>query len=145
MHKKIRELLTELEEKRRKDLAPESQDLMEDSSSEGSGSEQDPQLAAMLDIVGEASGGTDPTLLQSVKTVVNKEMKDYQNAAALVLQTSPGVWSNPLDWWRANHHKFPLHAQLARIHLATQATSAPSERVFSVASRCISKVRTNMD
>ena len=99
----------------------------------------------MLDIVGEASGGTDPTLLQSVKTVVNKEMKDCQNAAALVLQTSPGVWSNPLDWWRANHHKFPLHAQLARIHLATQATSAPSERVFSVASRCISKVRTNMD
>ena len=99
----------------------------------------------MLDIVGEASGGTDPTLLQSVKTVVNKEMKDYQNAAALVLQTSPGVWSNPLDWWRANHCKFLLHAQLARIHLATQATSAPSERVFSVASRCISKVRTNMD
>ena len=29
--------------------------------------------------------------------------------------------------------------------MATQATSAPSERVFSVASRCISKVRTNMD
>lgn len=72
-------------------------------------------------------------------------MKAYDSVAALGLQTKKGKWSDPMDWWRANHHKFPLHAQLARMFLTVQATSAPSERVFSVASRCCSKVRSSMD
>lgn len=57
-------LLTELENQRRNALAPESQDLIaEDSDSEDSDSNQDPILAAMLNIVSEASGSTDPSLL----------------------------------------------------------------------------------
>lgn len=35
-------------------------------------------------------------------------------------------------------------AKLARIYLSVQATSAPSERVFSKASKIISKLRTNL-
>ncbi len=36
-----------------------------------------------------------------------------------------------LDWWRVNSHRFPRIAEQARITLAAQASSAPSERVFS--------------
>ena len=72
----------------------------------------------MLDIVGEASGGTDPSILQLTAKVVSNEMKAYKAAAALSLKTKRGKWSDLLDWWRANHHKFPIHAKLARILLA---------------------------
>jgi hypothetical protein len=36
-----------------------------------------------------------------------------------------------LDWWRANAKTFPRIALLARMILASPASSAPSERVFS--------------
>jgi hypothetical protein len=44
-----------------------------------------------------------------------------------------GIFTNPLDWWRVNAIRFPLLAKLAMRILAIPATSAPSERVFSLA------------
>jgi zinc finger BED domain-containing protein 1 (E3 SUMO-protein ligase ZBED1) len=38
-----------------------------------------------------------------------------------------------LEWWRNNEERFPTIAQLARQVLPIQASSAASERVFSVA------------
>jgi hypothetical protein len=39
----------------------------------------------------------------------------------------------PLDWWRSNQRRFPRLARLARAVLCIQATSCPSECVFSKA------------
>ena len=40
---------------------------------------------------------------------------------------------NPLSFWKNNEKKFPHLSQLAREYLGCAATSAPSERVFSIA------------
>ena len=41
--------------------------------------------------------------------------------------------TDPLQWWKKWGSKFPNLAQLARRYLAMPATSAPVERLFSVA------------
>ena len=55
------------------------------------------------------------------------------------------MYNDPLKWWKQNQGHFPILARLARVYLAVQATSAPSERVFSVASRLIAARRTRLD
>jgi hypothetical protein len=55
------------------------------------------------------------------------------------------VFNDPLKWWKDKEAYFPLLSSLARVYLALQATSAPSERVFSVASRLIEKRRNRLD
>jgi hypothetical protein len=52
--------------------------------------------------------------------------------------------SNPLHWWRYNSSRFPRLAALARKLLAIQATSAPSERLFSAAGLTIAKDRSRL-
>ena len=52
--------------------------------------------------------------------------------------------NNPLDWWRENEHLFPNIARLAKSLLAIPATSASSERVFSVAGLVCSKNRARL-
>ena len=40
---------------------------------------------------------------------------------------------NPLKWWQRNEQELPLLSQLAKRHLVIQASSSPSERLFSKA------------
>src|SRR5689334_18882017 len=40
---------------------------------------------------------------------------------------------DPLAWWRERRNEFPVMATLARKYLACPATSAPCERLWSVA------------
>jgi hypothetical protein len=53
-----------------------------------------------------------------------QELSEYKKA-----RVPEGV--KCLDWWRANAKTFPRIALLARMILASPASSAPSERVFS--------------
>lgn len=52
--------------------------------------------------------------------------------------------TSPLQWWRLNRHKYPILAILARRYLAIPATSAPSERFFSIGALVLSKLRNRM-
>jgi hypothetical protein len=42
---------------------------------------------------------------------------------------------NPLDFWRMNSARFQLLTNAARKYIATPATSAPVERLFSIAGK----------
>lgn len=45
---------------------------------------------------------------------------------------------DPLRCWKRNSHVFPLLSSVAKVYLATVATSVPSERLFSKAGELIS-------
>ena len=55
------------------------------------------------------------------------------------------VFNDPLSWWMQHKEQLPVLAKLAQIYLAVQASSAPSERVFSKASLLLSNRRSAMD
>lgn len=59
-------------------------------------------------------------------------------------EDSTKTLSNPLDWWRNNESRFPRLARLANRYLAIQATSAPAERLFSVAGLTIANDRASL-
>ena len=52
---------------------------------------------------------------------------------------------DPLQWWADNALKFPILATLANRYLAIPATSASSERLWSIASQIITKTRTQLE
>jgi hypothetical protein len=51
---------------------------------------------------------------------------------------------NPLDWWKANEHRYPIVAKMARDFLAIPASSVPSEQLFSQAGDVITKKRNRL-
>jgi hypothetical protein len=65
-----------------------------------------------------------------------RSMPDLESCAA-----SPG---DPLRWWKENSNALPNLSKLARKYLAIPATSAPSERLFSVAGLTISEQRSTL-
>lgn len=52
--------------------------------------------------------------------------------------------SNPLVWWRTNESTYPRIAKLAKCYLAVQATSVPSERIFSTAGDIVTACRSSL-
>ena len=51
---------------------------------------------------------------------------------------------DPLEWWRIHVRDFPLLSQFARRYLAIQASSAPSERLFSKAGQILTPQRAQL-
>lgn len=78
------------------------------------------------------------------RDVANEELARYDNAPSLPLVNGDGLYTNPLSWWRDNSPRFPLLTELAHVYLAIPATSAPSERVWSRASRILTCKRSTM-
>ena len=55
------------------------------------------------------------------------------------------VYNNPLDMWRNKAMELPYLARFARRVLATPATQAQSERMFSTAGLTVNKRRGSLD
>lgn len=83
-------------------------------------------------------------IIAPVSDVCHEEIRRYEKDQGLALRERK-EFNDPLKWWQMNRAKFPILAQLARVYLALPAASAPSERVFSVASKVISPTRTSLD
>lgn len=60
----------------------------------------------------------------------NNEIEVELNSYLLSPEVYPD--NDPLEWWRQHQLNFSRLSHLARKYLAIPATSAPSERVFSV-------------
>ena len=67
------------------------------------------------------------------------EFSRYQS-----LKPSASLSTDPILWWQAHESEFPTIARLARRILCIPASSAPSERAFSVIGAVNTKVRTNL-
>jgi hypothetical protein len=52
--------------------------------------------------------------------------------------------TNILRYWASKEYEFPTIARMARDHLAIPATSAASERVFSVGGDIVTKKRNRL-
>ena len=66
----------------------------------------------------------------------NREICEYINEGI--------VFEDALDWWRRNQARFPNLAKLALRYLHIPASSAPVERLFSVAGKVFRPERTRM-
>jgi len=79
-----------------------------------------------------------------VSTVLNEPILNRIVTVTNGDGSESSVIANPLEWWRVNEVRFPRLAFLARKLLAIQATSAPSERLFSAAGLTIAKDRARL-
>lgn len=75
---------------------------------------------------------------------ITLELEFYKTAKGLPVMLPGGALSNPLSWWQMHEKVLPMLSTLAKRILCVPATSAPSERVFSVAGLTISKCRTSI-
>jgi len=86
--------------------------------------------------------------VESVHDMCQAELNKFLSAERMLLGKrdikKQLLWNNPLDWWKLHEGKFPTLEVLARKFLAIQASSAPSERIFSQASLLLSAKRTRM-
>ncbi|KAK0131561.1 Zinc finger BED domain-containing protein 1 [Merluccius polli] len=74
----------------------------------------------------------------SIKKRVERELQIYQEVPPVPMSGDPAAW-----WW--NHQKsYPLLADLAFSYLCVQASSTPSERVFSTAGDTICPERARI-
>ena len=82
--------------------------------------------------VGESQAEPEDLLQNEIDRYLNLQMKTVENPVTV------------LEWWRANKLYFPRLSVLAKRVLCIQASSVPSERVFSLAGSLVSKKRSRM-
>ena len=71
--------------------------------------------------------------------IYNAELNRCRNMPKLPIK------DDPLQWWEEHKHKFPILYRLSMRFLSIPATYAPSERVWSIVSRIITRDRAQLD
>ena len=74
---------------------------------------------------------------------LNRYINDAQSGVC-PLQDDDGNFNDPLKFWEKNQLKYEVVASLAHLYLPIPATSAPSERIWSRASRILSLRRARL-
>ena len=98
----------------------------------------------LIDMDDEEEEDDDEEEGESFREMANEELDRFDKIQILPLVNPDGSYVNPLPWWRENTSRFPLLSELAHVYLAIPATSAPSERVWSRASRILTCKRSVM-
>ncbi len=84
----------------------------------------------------------------NIVTIRNECMSEFncfkQNSVSIPPHKADGSSGDPLEWWKRNQLKYSYLARLARLYHAVPATSAPSERIWSRASRILTLKRANL-
>ena len=86
----------------------------------------------------------DAVVAERIINNADAEITLYKEEPCLPIQDAEGKFSCPLKWWCTNHRKYKMMSQLAIRILCIPATSAPAERVFSVAGLTIAKDRARL-
>jgi hypothetical protein len=109
-----------------------------------------PRAAPEVVIVDEKEERVEPPPPKRHKSVLDLEDESVSAGPVSELDEfsrEDGIAMNkcPLEWWAARSSRYPVLAEMARVHLAVPASSAPSERVFSVASLVLTDKRRRLD
>lgn len=88
-----------------------------------------------VDIFGDITDSTE----KSNNYLFKRQMGKYLEAAKRDHDIMDG-----LEWWKANRENFPLVSYVARSILSAQASSAETERLFSVGGFVVNKYRTTL-
>ena len=73
------------------------------------------------------------------------QLEAYDQLSPMQMKDKFGNYNDPMKFWKENESQFPELKQLATEFLSIPATSAPSERVWSRASRVISAKHSRLD
>ena len=85
--------------------------------------------------------GSSGQRVQTWEEQCSTELENYKVLSELNLMAH----NDPLEWWRTHHKHYPILWRLAKVYLAVPATSAASERAFSVTGNIITALRTRLD
>ncbi len=101
-------------------------------------------VASFLQRMEHEMSDEDDTNNNEVEAQISNEVMLYEKEKGCALCDEKGNYNCPLLWWKANYYKYPHVWMLAERVLSIPATSAPSERVFSAASKVINKKRARL-
>ncbi|KAL0221616.1 hypothetical protein RCL1_001470 [Eukaryota sp. TZLM3-RCL] len=87
---------------------------------------------------------TSPSSFYSKVLKSNVNSQRYNEMTYYEIEPLEEEVCNPLSYWKTNAGRFPVLATLARFYFSIQATSVPSERLFSVAGHILTKVRNSV-
>ena len=107
----------------------------------GGSSQHASQSSPALETPSKGSSKEERT--KAFEAMVDLEISQYRSVPALPNMTNQ-IRNNPLDWWRLNEYLYPCLGKFARRVLAIPATSAPSERIFSIAGQIVTKRRNRL-
>lgn len=97
--------------------------------------------------MGQLFEDEDQALLETVKmTVSDSSLTERVKKEVQVYQSFPAVLGSvdPILWWWQKWDQMPMLASLAKKYLCVQASSTPSERVFSTAGDTVSVERARL-
>lgn len=79
-----------------------------------------------------------PTATEQRRLSVEEELARY------LAEREEGMSTDPLVYWDGKRAALPQLAASAQVHLSVPASSAPSERIFSISGKMFSPTRSRM-
>jgi hypothetical protein len=93
-----------------------------------------------------ASNNQPRTNTSDANKVCHDELMRYKLEVCLpIFCEKSGSFTDPLQWWESHKHQYPTLFELSLRYLSIPATSAPSERLWSMASRILTIRRASLE
>jgi hypothetical protein len=101
------------------------------------GKTEDAMMLYMMNKAKGRRGGAKPSgeeMDQELRDDCTKELDAYKaEDSPPLVDSATGVATNPLDWWKANHTRFPALWAMAELYLAIPMSAASLEKNFGSA------------
>ena len=103
-----------------------------------------PTIASFLSKASKSKERQVPATQTSPREKAQKEITSYLAVDNLPFFDDEDNENNPLHWWKTHCQDYPFLSKMARKYLCIQASSSPSERLFSKAGQVITPQRAQL-